>query len=40
MDLLFGTYHCPDHEPESFGLRYPSPQTYVGHMVQPLIPKL
>lgn len=35
MDLLFGTYVCPDHEPASFGLHEPSPKTYVGHMVHP-----
>jgi sterol desaturase/sphingolipid hydroxylase (fatty acid hydroxylase superfamily) len=36
MDLLFGTYHCPDHEPERFGLNRPSPQTYLGQLLQPL----
>lgn len=35
MDVLFGTYRCPDHEPESFGLHGPAPRTYLGHMVQP-----
>lgn len=39
MDLLFGTYRCPDHEPESFGVHGPTPQSYVGHMVQPLLPR-
>ena len=38
MDLLFGTYRCPDHEPAAFGLRGPSPRTYLGHMVRPLLP--
>ncbi len=38
MDILFGTYRCPDHEPESFGLNEPTPATYLGHMVQPLWP--
>lgn len=38
MDLLFGTYRCPDHEPERLGLDYPTAGTYVGHMVQPLLP--
>lgn len=39
MDLLFGTYRCPDHEPEQFGLRERSPTHYVGQMVQPLLPR-
>src|SRR4051794_37130781 len=39
MDLLFGTYRCPDHEPEAFGLHQPTPTTYLGHMVRPLLPK-
>lgn len=38
MDLLFGTYRCPDHEPEAFGVHEPSPRTYVGHMLRPLLP--
>jgi hypothetical protein len=39
MDLIFGTYVCPDHEPESFGLNYPTPTTWLGHMIQPLLPR-
>jgi sterol desaturase/sphingolipid hydroxylase (fatty acid hydroxylase superfamily) len=39
MDLLFGTYRCPDHEPERFGLIEPSPRTYLGHMIRPLLPR-
>ena len=38
MDILFGTYRCPDHEPEAFGIREPSPRTYIGHMIEPLLP--
>ncbi len=38
MDLLFGTYRCPDHEPESFGLRQPIRQNYLWQMVQPFLP--
>jgi sterol desaturase/sphingolipid hydroxylase (fatty acid hydroxylase superfamily) len=38
-DLLFGTYRCPDHEPERFGIHQPMPRTYLGHMVRPLLPK-
>jgi sterol desaturase/sphingolipid hydroxylase (fatty acid hydroxylase superfamily) len=39
MDILFGTYRCPDHEPEHFGLSEPTPRNYLGHMVQPLLPQ-
>lgn len=39
MDLLFGTYRCPDHEPESFGLNQPTPTTWLGHMLRPLLPR-
>src|SRR5262245_29351683 len=40
LDLLFGTYRCPVHEPESFGINQPTPTTWLGHMVQPLLPKM
>ncbi|MDZ4687400.1 MAG: sterol desaturase family protein [Planctomycetaceae bacterium] len=40
MDILFGTYRCPDHEPEHFGLREPVTQNYLAHMVRPLWPRL
>ena len=39
MDILFGTYHCPGHEPERFGLSEPAPKTYLGYMIQPLLPR-
>jgi sterol desaturase/sphingolipid hydroxylase (fatty acid hydroxylase superfamily) len=39
MDLLFGTYRCPDHEPEQFGLYEPPPATYLGHLIRPLLPR-
>jgi hypothetical protein len=39
MDILFGTYHCPDHEPERFGINEPTPQTYLGYMIQALLPR-
>jgi sterol desaturase/sphingolipid hydroxylase (fatty acid hydroxylase superfamily) len=39
MDLLFGTYRCPDYEPEAFGIREDAPKTYLGHMVEPLLHK-
>ncbi len=39
MDLLFGTYVCPDHEPEQVGLMEPIRTNYLGHMIRPFIPK-
>jgi hypothetical protein len=39
MDLLFGTYRCPDHEPAAFGLRHSGPRTYLGLLVRPLLPR-
>jgi sterol desaturase/sphingolipid hydroxylase (fatty acid hydroxylase superfamily) len=39
MDVIFGTHVCPDHEPEHFGLNEPGPTTYLGHLVQPLLPR-
>ena len=40
MDLLFGTYTCPDHKPEAYGIREPSPRTYLGHIILPLVPEV
>jgi sterol desaturase/sphingolipid hydroxylase (fatty acid hydroxylase superfamily) len=39
MDILFGTYRCPDHEPERLGLNESPPVNYLGHMVRPLLPR-
>jgi sterol desaturase/sphingolipid hydroxylase (fatty acid hydroxylase superfamily) len=39
MDLLFGTYQCPDHEPASFGLHEPAPSNYLAHLLLPLLPR-
>jgi sterol desaturase/sphingolipid hydroxylase (fatty acid hydroxylase superfamily) len=39
MDLLFGTYRCPDHEPASVGLREPIPRSYVAQMLHPFLPR-
>jgi sterol desaturase/sphingolipid hydroxylase (fatty acid hydroxylase superfamily) len=36
MDLIFGTYRCPDHEPESFGIHEPTPTSYLGQLWCPL----
>ncbi|MCH5720946.1 sterol desaturase family protein [Niabella hibiscisoli] len=38
MDLLFGTYVCPPHEPDSFGLKEQFPGSYAGQLLQPLAP--
>jgi sterol desaturase/sphingolipid hydroxylase (fatty acid hydroxylase superfamily) len=35
MDILFGTYRCPEHEPESFGIRESIARTYLGQMLHP-----
>ncbi len=35
MDLLFGTYRCPDHEPERFGVQEPMPRSYLGQLLHP-----
>lgn len=39
MDLLFGTYVCPDHEPAAFGVRERSPNNYLAQMIGPLLPR-
>jgi len=35
MDLAFGTYRCPDHEPEAFGIHEPISKTYLGQLWHP-----
>lgn len=35
MDVMFGTYKCPDHEPESFGIHEPIPRSYLGQLIHP-----
>lgn len=39
MDLLFGTYVCPPHEPKSFGIKEDFPTDYVGQLTEPIFPK-
>lgn len=39
MDLMFGTYRCPDHEPETFGVREEVPQGYVAQLIYPFLPQ-
>ena len=35
MDLLFGTYECPDHEPEEMGINEPTSKNYLGMLMHP-----
>jgi sterol desaturase/sphingolipid hydroxylase (fatty acid hydroxylase superfamily) len=35
MDVVFGTYKCPDHEPTAFGVNEPPPRNYLAHMLHP-----
>jgi sterol desaturase/sphingolipid hydroxylase (fatty acid hydroxylase superfamily) len=35
MDLLFGTYRHPDHEPPAVGLPDPIPTSYLGQLLHP-----
>ncbi len=35
MDVVFGTYTCPDHEPEAFGVHEPMPRGYLGQLLHP-----
>lgn len=39
MDIIFGTYVCPNHEPDKFGIDEEFPKNYVGQLVQPMMPK-
>jgi sterol desaturase/sphingolipid hydroxylase (fatty acid hydroxylase superfamily) len=38
MDILFGTYTCPNHEPEQFGIQEKFPKNYPGQLIYPIIP--
>ena len=35
MDVLFGTYRCPDHEPPALGTDEPVPAGYLGQLAYP-----
>ena len=39
MDILFGTYTCPPHEPESFGIKEPFPKSYARQLIDPVWPR-
>jgi sterol desaturase/sphingolipid hydroxylase (fatty acid hydroxylase superfamily) len=38
MDIIFGTYTHPDHEPEKFGIKEEFPKSYLGQLIDPLLP--
>jgi sterol desaturase/sphingolipid hydroxylase (fatty acid hydroxylase superfamily) len=38
MDILFGTYRCPDEEPEKFGITEKTPRSYLGQLIEPMLP--
>ena len=35
MDIAFGTYRCPDHEPPAFGIHEPIARSYGGQLLHP-----
>jgi sterol desaturase/sphingolipid hydroxylase (fatty acid hydroxylase superfamily) len=35
MDLVFGTYRCPNHEPARFGINEPIARGYLGQLLHP-----
>lgn len=39
MDVLFGTYTCPDREPDAVGIREEFPKNYAGQLLEPFLPK-
>lgn len=39
MDIIFGTYTCPDKEPTALGIEEVTPKTYIGQLIEPLLPK-
>lgn len=38
MDILFGTYVCPEHEPVEFGIKEHFPSNYLGQLLKPVLP--
>lgn len=40
MDIVFGTYICPDTEPEEFGIKEKFPTTYIGQLLKPILPNV
>ncbi len=38
MDILFGTYYCPNVEPEKAGLKENFSRNYFGQLMEPMLP--
>lgn len=38
MDIIFGTYKCPDHEPDVYGIPESFPRSYFSQLLYPLLP--
>ena len=38
MDVIFGTYVCPDKEPEAFGIKEDFSKNYLGQLLLPMLP--
>jgi sterol desaturase/sphingolipid hydroxylase (fatty acid hydroxylase superfamily) len=38
MDIIFGTYYCPPHEPEAVGIKEDFPKSYLGQLLHPILP--
>jgi len=38
MDIIFGTYVCPPTEPKEFGIKEEFPSTYIGQLLNPILP--
>lgn len=38
MDKLFGTYTCPQQEPEQVGIKEDFPKSYIGQLLKPMLP--
>lgn len=37
MDIIFGTYTCPNVEPDKFGIVEKFPRTYLGQLIHPFL---
>jgi len=38
MDVIFGTCKSPEKEPEEFGIKEKSPDSYLGQMIKSILP--
>ena len=39
LDLLFGTFYCPKHQPTALGTPEPLPRSYLGLLLAPFLPR-